>query len=241
MGIRLVAEVLDHYHGRDSRKLWMLAFAEKANDRTRQGWPGRQLLAHRTGRSPTRVSHIAGELISEGTIKRIDGDWHRHEVHYELLPLAAANDSKSAAKAHPEDAARAHPQPEVDGAESARQGAQLTPQGAPISPLPAETPHNPHNPHKPSSRARVRGIIRAAYPDATDDEIDKITQDKISHGARSAEAVLSHEARAGTLALPCDRDGPGRHSNACRDGNSGGCTVSWCACRCHTEPRREDR
>ena len=30
-----MSEVLDRYHGPDSRKLWLLAWAEKANDRTR--------------------------------------------------------------------------------------------------------------------------------------------------------------------------------------------------------------
>ena len=73
MSIDLVVEILDHYHGTDARKLWLLAFAENANDRTRQGWPGRKLLAHRTGRSESRVSNIASELAREGTIKRVGG------------------------------------------------------------------------------------------------------------------------------------------------------------------------
>ena len=70
MGIRLVTEVLDRYHGPDARKLWLIAWAEKANDRTRAGWPTREVLAHRTGRSPSRASHIAEELVTEGVLKR---------------------------------------------------------------------------------------------------------------------------------------------------------------------------
>jgi hypothetical protein len=92
-----------------------------------------------------------------------------------------------------------------------------------------------------TSPARVREaaaeIIRAAYPDATDDEIEIITKDRINRGARSPEAVIAREVDRGELRLPCDRDGPGRHSNACRDGDPRGCGVEWCACRCHTEPK----
>jgi hypothetical protein len=90
------------------------------------------------------------------------------------------------------------------------------------------------------SSARGRGpadIIRAAYPDATDDEIETITRDKISRGARSPEAVLVHEIREGALRLPCNPSAPGHYSGACRDGNPAGCAYGWCACRCHTRPR----
>ncbi len=31
----------------------------------------------------------------------------------------------------------------------------------------------------------------------------------------------------------CDRDGPGRHSDACRRADSRSCTSTWCQCRCH--------
>ena len=91
---------------------------------------------------------------------------------------------------------------------------------------------------EPSALTRGRGaaaIIRKSYPDATDDEIEIMIKDRISHGARSVEAVLAAEAERGTLRLPCD-DGPGRHSAACRDGDPGGCAYDWCECRCHTQP-----
>lgn len=133
MGIRLVAEVLDHYHGPDARKLWLLAWAEKANDKTRTGWPTREVLAHRTGRSPTRASHVADELVTEGVLKRDGGGNRSGPARFILLPLSHAGKSaatthpsdeeKSAASAHssdsPMDAASAHSQPEVKGATSA--------------------------------------------------------------------------------------------------------------------------
>ena len=146
MGIRLVCEVLDHYHGPDSRKLWLVAFAEKANDRTRTGWPTRDVLAHRTGRSASRVSHIAEELAAEGVLKRDGGGNRGGPARFILLPLEGPE--KGAARAHPKaevesaseahpsapvkGALWAHPKPKVKGAESARKGADS------IS-LPAET------------------------------------------------------------------------------------------------------
>ncbi len=34
----------------------------------------------------------------------------------------------------------------------------------------------------------------------------------------------------------CDPDGPGRHSGACRSGDSARCASSWCECACHPKP-----
>lgn len=157
MGIRLVSEVLDHYHGPDARKLWLLAWAEKANDRTRAGWPTREVLARRTDRSPSRVSHIGDELVAEGVIKRDGGGNRSGPARFILLPLAGPGmgaprahsfeepdeTGKGAAKAHPfegeKGAPRAHPQPEVKGAESAGKGAESEVKGADLAPQPAET------------------------------------------------------------------------------------------------------
>jgi hypothetical protein len=153
MGIRLVCEVLDHYHGPDARKLWLIAWAEKANDRTRTGWPTRDLLAHRTGRSASRVSHISDELIAEGTLKRDGGGNRSGPARFILLPLDTTEkgalgthpkaEVKGAPRAHPsagiKDAAKAHPKPEVKGAESARKGAESARKGAESKSLPAET------------------------------------------------------------------------------------------------------
>ena len=165
MGVRLVTEVLDRYHGPDARKLWLLAWAEKANDGTRTGWPTRDVLAHRTGRSPSRVSHISDELVAEGVLKRDGGGNRSGPARFILLPLAdpgkgaprphSSGSAKGAGFAHPEDdpkgalsthpleggmgAASAHPKPEVKGADPARKGAESARKSAEPSLLPAET------------------------------------------------------------------------------------------------------
>jgi len=70
VSVRLMTEVFDHYHGGPRHKLWLLAFAESANDETRSGWCPRRVLAARVGVSETRATHIATDLIAEGVIKR---------------------------------------------------------------------------------------------------------------------------------------------------------------------------
>ena len=87
MSIRLIVEVLDHYHGKPTHKLWLLAFAEVANDQTRAGWAPRYKLAHRTGVSASRASHIAAALIAEGVVKRGGNAYHGHAARYVLVPL----------------------------------------------------------------------------------------------------------------------------------------------------------
>jgi hypothetical protein len=124
---------------------------------------------------------------------------------------------------------------------STGQRGRLNRTAGPSQPDTGAPPSRPTTSRPTPSRAGARDaaslIIRAAYPDATDDEIKIIIEDKTSSGARSAAAVLAYEADHGTLRLPCDRDGIDRHSNACRDGDSSRCAYAdgWCACRCHVE------
>ena len=150
MGIKLVTEILDHYRGPDARKLWLLAWAEKANDRTRTGWPTRGVLSHRTGRSPSRVSHIADELVTEGVLKRDGGGNRSGPARFVLLPLA--EEIKGALKPHSkeevEGAARAHPSPQVKGADP--------------SPQPAETDPAPDMPGKSAARAHPKPEVKGA-------------------------------------------------------------------------------
>jgi hypothetical protein len=90
-----------------------------------------------------------------------------------------------------------------------------------------------------SPRASTADTIRAAYPDATGAEIETITQTiKTRHQPRNLAAYITALAANGTLRLPCDRDGPGKHTEACRNGDSAACGMDWCGCRCHLGPHK---
>lgn len=98
VSIRLVVEILDHYHGPLPRKLWLLCWAERASFDTRTGWCPRRVLAVRLGVTEDRCSHIAAELVREGVLKRTDGAWHGHSAVYRLEHL---NTAKVGARHHP--------------------------------------------------------------------------------------------------------------------------------------------
>ena len=153
MGIKLVIEVLDQYHGPDARKLWLIAWAEKANDRTRCGWPTREVLSHRTGRSPSRASHIAEELIAEGVLKRDGGGNRSGPARFIMLPLP---DIKGAPRTHSlssgKGAAEPHPDDPLKGALSAH--SSEAGMGAP------ET--HPSKPGKGASRAHPKPEVKGA-------------------------------------------------------------------------------
>jgi hypothetical protein len=87
VSVRLIIEVLDHYHGSRTHKLWLIALAEKADDQTRLGWCPRRVLAARVGVSEVRASNIAAELIAEGVIKRERPGNRHHSTVYALGEL----------------------------------------------------------------------------------------------------------------------------------------------------------
>lgn len=217
MGMKLVVEVLDHYHGPDARKLWLVAWAEKANDRTRTGWPTRGVLSHRTGRSPSRVSHISDELVTEGVLKRDGGGNRSGPARFVLLPLAddgkgalkphPKEEVEGAAKAHPEDpvkgAPRAHPKPKVKGAESKRKGAESGTKGADPSPQPAETGSLPLIPsqEQPSeelptvavAEAPTTQTILAAFIDWVREQEGNLTRQTIGRLAKQIGDLLAQD------------------------------------------------
>lgn len=154
MGVKLMVEVLDHYHGPHARKLWLIAWAEKVTgDGSRTGYCKREVLVARLGRSASRVSGIARELEDEGTIKRLGGGvWGKTAV-YELLPLAPAQGQPRAdptqgqprtdpTQGQPRADPTAEPEPNSQG--QPRTDAQGQPRADP----------NPDNPHKPSTATR---------------------------------------------------------------------------------------
>lgn len=89
---------------------------------------------------------------------------------------------------------------------------------------------------KPSSSPVAAALIRSAFADVTDDEIETIISERTARGARQPFLVIRHELGNGMLRLPCDRTGPRSHTEACRSGDSGRCGRGWCECRCHVRP-----
>jgi hypothetical protein len=150
MGIRLVVEVLDHYHGPSKRKLWLLSFAEQANDRTRQGWPARRLLADRAGVSEARASNIATELVAEGVIKRVGGGGkNRGPAQYEMAALSQGSPSTNS---------------ESQGSVSGPQGSVSPSQGSDPWAVPAETPGLNPSVSTPLSSSPLIGPKAAGLP-----------------------------------------------------------------------------
>jgi hypothetical protein len=178
MGWHLMEEVLDCYHGPHVKKLWLLAFARSANDQSRQGWPGRALLARGADVSPPRASNLATELAEDGVIKRVGGGGkHRGEARYEMLPLAVDVDGQGSPRPNPDEpvdnssqgSPRPNPETWPQGSESHPQGSESASQGSAISPSPAETPHNSQ---EGNSQIKQQSSLSAPGPasDGLDDE-----------------------------------------------------------------------
>lgn len=189
--------------------------------------PSLARLARDTGYSRREVAYCLSALESRGWVTRLR-DLER--AHAEKRPTRY--------RLHVPASARGALVQEVHQSTSAR-GAPALVQEVHRTSASVAPNQNLNQTSVRSSRVRGRepaDVIRAAYPDATDDEIEIMIKDRIANGARSPVAVLAHEIREGTLRLPCG-SGPGPHSSACRDGDPGGCGMDWCTCRCHTEPK----
>jgi hypothetical protein len=88
MGRRLRTEVFDYYRGPHAQKLWLLAWADLADDETRTGWIPREDLAHILGfRHSASVARITRGLEAEGVIKRVRGHNRHRSALYWLAPL----------------------------------------------------------------------------------------------------------------------------------------------------------
>lgn len=144
MGVRLIVEVLDRYHGEAHRKLWLAAFAESANDKTRQGWPPREELASRADVSPSRASNIATALIGEGVLRRDRGGNRSGPAKYTLLELTPVGVlKKGSPKTHSSGPGKGspstNPQPQVKGSRDPGKGSRSTPQPAETGSLPLKS------------------------------------------------------------------------------------------------------
>ena len=73
MGYRLYRHVLDHAPAdlTSGERLLLLVIADDANDNTRTGWPGTDLLTHRTGLSPDGITKTFRRLANRGLEVRV--------------------------------------------------------------------------------------------------------------------------------------------------------------------------
>ena len=172
-----MVEVLDHYHGPKSHKLWLIAFAESASDETRVGWLPRYRLAHRAGVSESRASHIAAALVAEGVIKRDIGGYRGAAARYVLAPLRERVRSGS----NLSDGERARPDSNLSGErKGAPAGRKVAVSGQKGCAQAATDPSYPSYPSSLSARAgdpRAELARLGATRRETDFIIDKITND----------------------------------------------------------------
>jgi hypothetical protein len=228
----LVGELLDHCPDLRYREFRVLVVLAWDAGKDRQCKPGMALIAQRAHCGQRTVSRALRSLSDQGLIKMVQAGSPGRCAIYEVLPMLS--DSGQHGVAGTEDNMVS---PVLETASRPQNRRQEQPE---LTTLTMSSPSE-MLPTEASSSTRMRGrgaadIIRAAYPSATDDEIETITQDRADHGARSVGAVLAHEIREGRLRLPCDREGEDRHSSACRHGDPEQCVSDWCTCRCHTEP-----
>lgn len=73
MGVRLIVEVLDNAPDdlTQGERLLLVVLAENANDVTREGWPGMDLIARRTGIQPNSVRKMLHRLSKRGIEVRV--------------------------------------------------------------------------------------------------------------------------------------------------------------------------
>ena len=73
MGYRLYRHVLDHAPAEltSGERLVLLVIADDANDNTRIGWPGVDLIMHRSGLGETGVKRALGRLAERGLEARV--------------------------------------------------------------------------------------------------------------------------------------------------------------------------
>jgi hypothetical protein len=109
MGVKLMVEVLDHAPSdwTQSERLIVVAIAEQANDKTRRGFPGIELIAHRAGVDVDTVSRTLRRMAKKGTELRLPAGTdklgrtvyaHRsHRTVYEIPKLCPMGDHQTSA------------------------------------------------------------------------------------------------------------------------------------------------
>lgn len=230
MGWQLVGEVLEHCPDLPYRDFRLLvAFAWDARDQTRQGLPGHETLALLGNCGLRTVERRMRALADRGLIKKVRPSAPGVRAVYELLPAGVDN-----LEHPPLPVAGEHPPPSDQRPPPRRRTPATTGGGPEVISL------------SHISSARVSDIVRAAYPDATDDEIEGVVQTvRAEHNPANVVGYIAAMAGNGDLKLPCGpgrAEWPGPRSTFCLgEGGDRSCPQAppkgWCHCRCHLVPR----
>jgi hypothetical protein len=198
MGVRLIKEVMNGAPAElsTSERLLLLVLAEDANDQTRQGWPGIDLLTQRTGLKERGVRAVLARLAERGLECRVpiatDSTGrplfatHGHRTTYVIPDLR---------RGHVRAAIRRHDGAALDGRrrhESATKAAQPCHKGGTtMPPFPSDPLRSPHDP-----RARESEQLRDSQ---SSNRIDGVDLDGIFNNPADADSIDDVRSR-----LTCD-------------------------------------
>lgn len=176
MGIRLIVEVLDHAPPTLSaaERLLLVVVAENANDTTREGWPGMDVLCRRVGLKPAGVRKALQRLAGRGLDVRValgkDGrgepvySWPGKRTTYRLPRLKG--DPTGSPKGDPAGSPSEEKWRSSGDGMVIPQARNGDPTGSPIPSVPSKNPQRASEPTD-DEQTEVLAEIRRRKPDAS--------------------------------------------------------------------------
>jgi hypothetical protein len=251
MSWQLVQEVLDHCPDLPYRQFRVLvALAADAKAETRRCKPGIGKIALQANCPIRTAQHALDMLRRRGLVKMVARPAPGRRPVYEILPVVGPEHAQP-------HIARERAQPHIarERAQHRNERAQrsLAPEHAQYEVAPP-TSRTTSDSYVSLSRAERELRDALAGLGATDRETDYIIakirdQPSVYNPVAYLRTAIGNGDGPGLIdrarrelaggaegARPCDRDGPGRHSSACRNGESALCGYDWCECACHRRP-----
>ncbi|MEV0590658.1 hypothetical protein [Nonomuraea cavernae] len=221
MSIHLIVEVMDHAPDLTHREHKVLiVFAEKANDITRQAWPGidsPEFVRRTRIKSRSERYQVINELIAKGVLRRVSGGHNGRRAVFEIPPLAPqATTGQDGQGPGDQDPSAGKPPGKPDPTAAAKdpenlaEGAGKTSRSVRGSWTPS-----PQSPQEPSSSGRVPArsapVVRPAQVVMNELGVDAGEAAQIAaavqaeHRPRDLAGYLTKLARTGDLADWQDR------------------------------------
>ncbi|MGC1211271.1 MAG: helix-turn-helix domain-containing protein [Micromonospora sp.] len=183
MGIRLVVEVLDHAPPEltAAERLLLVVIAESANDATREGWPGMEVLTRRTGLKERGVRAALVRLAERGHEVRLPLGKDKHgrpvySCHGKRTTYRIPRFAKDGTVVPPYTGTVVPPsEPERRHHGAGKAAPQRQEGGTTVPPFPQEPSKNPQQRRaSDDERAEVLAEIRRRKPDASEALINHI-------------------------------------------------------------------